>query len=293
MKLPVAPVPCEANKEFEKKIVEFAKELECQAHTLSGLGKDEFDRMGLFRAAIERLRGQQAARKGDKREFVETVLNYLKNKGAVNGWSFDGSGERFDYRLTLGKDHNCVIEAKGCLDGNNTNIFERPEGAEEFVIWSLCQNPGADPRKNVWSGIFTRLVPEIIKRKSRVDALIVWDMLCGTPARPCPKVADNPGLFSEIEGASGAKFRVPPPCVYLLPKTIPDPRNNKNPRCARLEEVKFTKTLLAQFAGTKLDVVEVQVSVRSKGDEVERLVCLSRDGQEIARSKWAKIKRTR
>ena len=35
-----------------------------------------------------------------------------------------------------------VVELKGCLDGNNTTIFERPANAQEFIIWSVCTNPG-------------------------------------------------------------------------------------------------------------------------------------------------------
>ena len=37
---------------------------------------------------------------------------------------------------------------KGCLDGENTNKFERPTEADEFITWSLCTNSGADPRRN-------------------------------------------------------------------------------------------------------------------------------------------------
>ena len=30
-----------------------------------------------------------------------------------------------------------AIELKGCLDGNNTDIFERPTHVQEFVMWSV------------------------------------------------------------------------------------------------------------------------------------------------------------
>ena len=36
------------------------------------------------------------------------------------------------------------------MDENNTNIFERPPHAHEFIIWSVCTNPGADPQHNAW-----------------------------------------------------------------------------------------------------------------------------------------------
>jgi len=93
-----------------------------------------------------------------------------------------------------------VIEAKGCLDGDNTNIFQRPPDADEFIVWSLCQNPGADPRHNVWSGIHTRLSAEIIHRRQQVDGLIFRDMPCRTKARPCPKEEGKPSRFVEVVG---------------------------------------------------------------------------------------------
>ncbi|MGH2137807.1 hypothetical protein, partial [Enterococcus faecalis] len=76
-----------------------------------------------------------------------------------------------DYTVALNSGKTAVIELKGCLDGNNTNIFERPPHANEFIIWSVCTNPGADPRRNAWSGIHTRLSAEIISRQQRVDGL--------------------------------------------------------------------------------------------------------------------------
>ena len=33
-------------------------------------------------------------------------------------------------------------------------LLERPADADEFVIWSICTNLGADPRRNAWSGMW-------------------------------------------------------------------------------------------------------------------------------------------
>lgn len=252
-----------------------------------GMNEDEFWRSGLFRAAIERLRGTQAATTHEKRSFIETVLDYLKKQGKITDWKFSGSGERHDYEVHIGN-RICVIEAKGCLDGNNTNIFQRPANADEFIIWSLCQNPGSDPRHNAWSGIHTRLSAEIIHRKERVDGLIIWDMLCGTKGRVCPKLTVAPGRTAQID-----TIQVPPPCLYLFPRTIPDVRNNPNPQCWQIDDVKFLKILYDVFQCKAQDVVEISIEVQMSGPNVERRTIWKRGGAIVADSKWTAIKRAR
>ena len=191
-----------------------------------GLTAQEFWESGLFHGAIERLRGQQAAYTSVKRRFMAEILSHLQAVGGITSWEFQGEGERHDYSITMPDNRISVIEAKGCMDGNNTNIFERPPNADEFVIWSLCQNPGADPRHNAWSGIHTRLGAEVIHRQQRIDGVVIWDMLCGTAGRPCPKLIADNTRGTEMNGR-----RVPPPCLYLFPRSIPDPRNNRTPPC--------------------------------------------------------------
>src|SRR5690606_38366746 len=139
---------------------------------------------GLFRGAIERVRGQFSATMRDKREFMQRVLNFMQDGDFIKHWNSTGEANRHDYVVQLNSGKIAVIELKGCLDGNNTNIFERPAHAQEFLIWSVCTNPGADPKHNAWSGIHTRLSAEIISREQRVDGLIIWDMVCGTIGRP-------------------------------------------------------------------------------------------------------------
>jgi hypothetical protein len=131
-----------------------------------------------------------------KREFMRSILEHLQVGGHISRWTASGNADRHDYEVVM-KDQTVVaIESKGCLDGNNTNIFVRPPNADEFYIWSLCQNAGADPRHNAWSGIHTRLSAEIMARGQRVDGLIIWDMICGTIGRPCPKT--DSGRFTQF-----------------------------------------------------------------------------------------------
>ncbi len=150
-----------------------------------------------------------------KREFARHVLNYAQDRGFIQDWESAGEANRHDYVVRLNSGRVAAIELKGCLDGNNTNIFERPTNAQEFVIWSLCTNPGADPRLNAWSGIHTRLSAEIISRQQRVDGVIIWDMACATVGRPCPKVVAAPERLTTV-----AHYVLPPPCIYVMPATI-------------------------------------------------------------------------
>ncbi len=236
--------PCDKNPELQKLIIEFAETLKQEAHTLGdhGLDKEDFYQSGLFRGAIERVRGQQAATMGQKRNFVAAVLDCMKREEAILDWKSAGEDNRHDYQAFLPNGKTAAIEIKGCLDGNNTNIFDRPANANEFIIWSLCQNQGSDLRKGVWSGIHTRLSAEIIDRNQVVDGLVVWDFLCGTVARPCPKL-------ERVEPIELGPYKLTPPCIYLFPSTVPSVRNNSAPNPQALSDVGFLQALFNVFGG--------------------------------------------
>ena len=283
-------IPCALKPETKLRINRYAETIRARAPSMlePGLPEEKFWNMGLFGAAIERLRGIQAASTADKREFVEVVLRHLEAAGLISGSRYKGAGERFDFEVRMPSGRVVVIEAKGCLDGNNTNIFERPPQAEEFIIWSLCQNAGADPEHNAWSGIHTRLGAEIIHRQQRVDGLVIWDKLCGT-ARPCPKLEKNPKIGTQLE--TGAT--VPPPCLYLFPRSLPDPRNNPAPKPWRLPEVEFLTALHAAFNGGTSDVTTVEIRAEMDGARLMRKTLLRRDGELIRESGWTELKRSR
>jgi hypothetical protein len=169
----MSSTPCKQNLKLRADIEVFAEILKTQAHTLGdhGLSEKDFYNSGLFRGAVERIRGQYSASMREKREFLKVLLNHLESHGLVSEWHSAGEKNRHDYTVKLPTGKICVIELKGCLDGNNTNIFTRPSHANEFIVWSVCSNPGADPEHNVWSGIHTRLSAEIIDRTQQVDGL--------------------------------------------------------------------------------------------------------------------------
>lgn len=266
-------------------IREFSETLKTEAHKLGehGLNEDDFYNSGLFRGAIERIRGQFAASMKEKRAFVKTILDYLKRKGVIKDWKSAGDTNRHDYEIILLNGRVSIIELKGCLDGNNTNIFNRPPHANEFIIWSVCQNPGADPRKNAWSGIHTRLSAEIISRQEQVDGLIIWDMVCGTTGRPCPKTMQTKRI---------GNFSLPAPCIYLFPSTIPSPRLNRSPKPHSIENVELLKILQQEFAIKKDDLTYVHITAENKANEIVRTTQLVRGGIEIAKSMPTPISRT-
>lgn len=284
----LAIIPCTLRDETRAAIRDFAAALKTAAPSVGAHGLDEerFWDSGLFYGAIERLRGQRAASMGPKREFIAEILEFLREAGRINGWVIAGSSDRHDYEVVLPDNTVAAIEAKGCLDGNNTNIFQRPANADEFIIWSLCQNSGADPRHNAWSGIHTRLSAEIIHRRQQVDGLIIWDMVCATVGRICPKLERTPKRATTV----GLR-RLPPPCIYLFPRTIPDARNNPKPRCWRLEHVKFLKILHDVFKGDAEDVTEVRIEADMEGASVRRTTRLVRNGVEIIASQPTPVKR--
>lgn len=175
---------------------------------------------------------------------------------------------------------------KGCLDGNNTTIFERPPHAQEFIIWSVCTNPGADPQKNAWSGIHTRLSADLIERQQRVDGVMIRDMVCGTVGRPCPKLAGGSERATAV-----SHYKLPPPCIYVLPATIASPRNNPQPVAQSLDEVQLLKAFHKCFRGKPEEVNYVDFEVEHRGAETMRKTRIRRAGRVVQESKLTAIQR--
>jgi len=283
----MSEIPCSENKELKKKIEAFSETLKTEAHTLPGhdLSEDEFYNSGLFRGAIERIRGQFSASMSEKREFARHILNHMQDHGYIQNWDSTGETNRHDYTVTLNNGKTAAIELKGCLDGNNTTIFERPKQAQEFVLWSICTNPGANPRKNIWSGLHTRLSADIITRGQPVDGVIMWDMACGTLGRPCPKVTSDDRLNTV------GPFRLPPPCLYLMPATIPSPRNNPSPQPHSISDVGLMQAFYDCFGVQEDEVNQVLIQVEHQGAETVRTTTILRGGTIQKQSAPTTLKR--
>ena len=281
-------IPCERNDELRDAIEAYADALKAEAHTLGdhGLSEHDFYASGLFRGAIERVRGQFSADMAEKREFVRQVLNHMQDQGFIAEWESAEAANRHDYEVILNSGRVAVIELKGCLDGNNTNIFERPPNAQEFVIWSVCTNRGADPRGNARSGIHARLSSEIIVREQRVDGVIIWDMVCGTFGRPCPKLGGVAGRITEI-----GHYRLPPPCIYVLPDTIPHARNNPHARAQRLADVELLTAFHNCYGGQSAEVNYVDYRAEQRGADIHRSTTVTRGGQQVMATRATRIRR--
>ena len=281
-------IPCEKNKTLTKLISDYAEVLMTEAHKLGnhGLGEQEFYNSGIFRGAIERVRGQFSATMRMKREFVRHVLNHMQDRGFIQDWESVGGSNRHDYTVRLKTGRVSVVELKGCLDGNNTTIFERPAHAQEFIIWSVCTNRGADPRKNAWSGIHTRLSADLIERRQRVDGLIIWDMVCGTADRPCPKLSEAQDRTTAV-----AHYMLPPACIYILPATIASPRNNPQPMAQSLDDVHLLKAFHECFRGSDEEVNYVDFEVEHSGVETLRKTRIRRAGVVAQESEMTPIRR--
>jgi len=281
-------IPCAQDKKLKKLIVEFADVLKVDAHKIGthNLTEKDFYNSGLFRGAIERVRGQFSATMGSKREFAKHILNFMEDHNFIKEWKSSGEKNRHDYTVKFPDGRIAVIELKGCMDGNNTVIYERPPHAQEFIVWSLCTNVGGDPRKNAWSGIHTRIGADMIGRGQRVDGVIIWDMMCGTVGRPCPKLQNAPERITVV-----SHYEVPPPCLYVLPATIASARNNANPVAQSLDEVHLLKAFHDCFAGRPEEINYVDFEVEYRGNDLFRTTRVRRGGLTVQESSPTPIQR--
>ncbi|MBM3553239.1 MAG: hypothetical protein FJX45_16145 [Alphaproteobacteria bacterium] len=280
--------PCKKDPELKQRIEEFAEVLKTKAHLLAdfGLSEKDFYNSGLFRGTIERIRGQFSATMREKREFVRRILSFMEDQKFITSFESSGSRNRYDYTVELPSGKIAVIELKGGLDGNNTNIFERPAHANELIVWSVSTNQGGDPRRNVWSGLHTRLSAEMISNNKRVDGLIVWDWVCGTLGRKCPKVDQNPSRKTIV-----AQFELPPPCIYVLPATIPEVRNNATPTAQALGNVEILDAFHRCFKGSPDEVNYVDFEVAYRENDTIRRTIVRRGGVVVQQSEFTPIQR--
>lgn len=121
-------IPCEQDAGLRRQIERFAEVLKTQAHKLGdhGLTEKDFYASPIFRGAIQQVRGEFSATMRDKREFVQHVLNHMEDRGFIASWDRTKRGVLHDYVVNLKSGRTAIIDLKGCLDGDNTKLFERP-----------------------------------------------------------------------------------------------------------------------------------------------------------------------
>jgi hypothetical protein len=285
----MSATPCEKNSALKATIDQVAEAIRESAHTLGdhGLSENDFYNGGIFRGAIERIRGQFSATMAEKRQFVAAILNRMQDDGRISDWESAGEANRHDYVVHFADGWKTAIELKGCLDGNNTTIYERPASANEFVLWSVCSNESSDPQHNVWSGIHTRLSAEIVQSGQLVDGLIVWDWVCGTISRPCPKLAAGHSRTTV------GQFELPPPCIYLFPATVPHVRQNSDPSPHDLKDVRFLAALHEAFGDGADDFIhKVNIKAEYEASNTVRTTTIRRGGVVVKTSRATAIRRS-
>ena len=172
-------------------------------------------------------------------------------------------------------------------DGNNTIIYERPPHAREFIIWSLCTNPGADPRHNAWSGIGRWLSADIIERTQQVDGVIIWDTVCGTVGRPCPKLLQDSSRITAV-----AHYQLPPPCIYVLPATVPALRARIHDSTRPTARGRPNSSSVSKLLRGKLEEVNyVDFEVEYRGTDTVRRTRIRRGGVTVKESALTAIQR--
>ncbi|MFD6712349.1 hypothetical protein ACFWDB_00420 [Micromonospora chalcea] len=266
---------------------------------------EEEDWIPLLRATVERMRGETSASGADKKRFIHAVLDHCLRRGDIVKWDFIGTGGRQDYRVDLLDGTTVAIEAKGCPDGNNTTIWDRPSWADEFVVWSLCpESLAKPPGEGAWAGISTRLMPKIVAERKVVDSFIFFDARCGTSRRECPKAfgvtGDLRAEATDFEGQEGKEDWVPPPCIYLFPRSNPSIPHNQQPPLHTLNTSRFPRVLLNAFNVPEVEheayVHSAEVGARgsAKGTQIQVSVT-SRcwpDGEERTKTAaWKPLKR--
>ena len=272
-------LPC--RHPFDKAMADRLRDLLLRLHEthpelLEAISIDPAQYPVLFNSAVQSIRGTTSATTSGKNQFVEAILGYMKDKGHIADWAFEGSAGRNDYRVQLPSGRLVGLEMKGCPDGNNTTIWERPSWADEFIIWSQCpESLYNQPGRGVWSGISTRLIPKMIVEQAQVDALVFFDARCGSAMRRCPKPYGIAGLLrqsaTDIPGDPQPTL-LPPPCIFLFPRTLPHVRSNPAPPTHDLNTCQFAATLLSAFgvplaeAGNQVHWVSLQLSLDAHGE---------------------------
>jgi len=199
-----------------------------------GISSEEYE--FALPAAIERLRGSRAAGNASRRRFLADLLYTLRQAGVCSDVQSPKYGDDTVYRLAVPELGDVAIIQKGCPDGAHSSTrWSRPDWAREAYIWWLCSSTAHEPGEHVAKGV-NRLKQRFFSDLPGViDGVIFHNELCGSPERPCPKMA-----FALMVGEN----KVPPPCIYVMPDQA---SGASEWNWSGLKNPKFPARLLAGF----------------------------------------------
>ncbi len=236
----------------------------------------------VFRSAVESIRGSFISSSTPGRQrYVAAVLDAMIAEQRVEAFEMHAARERYDIsvRIRSALRRMAALDVKGG-EGNSINICDRPLWADEFVLW--CHLDGAvvnQPADGISSILFSRVAGEMVRNRKHVDAVLVKDMLCGSPVRPCPKYGSNDQCNGRIA-----------PDVYLLPQRVPTYPNDPDPPVHTRETLELPFLILDHYGVTPAQmekhVYEVHVKlVAERGvsaDRLDRVVTVFRGGEKLA-----------
>ena len=126
----------------------------------------------------------------------------------------------------------------------------------------------------------------MIERGQRIDGVIIWDWICGTVGRPCPKLAnDTEPRLTEV-----GPWRLTPPCIYLLPSEVPSEVQPSPPPWS-LSQTPLLAALHQAFAGHDDELNHVTIDLMTTSDGMARRTTVFRAGQIEAQSDFTAIRR--
>lgn len=177
-----------------------------------GLSSDEYTRA--LPTAIERLRGSWAASNAERRKFLVTVFEEMRERGLISKLEMPQYGDDTIYRLTVSGFGDVAVIQKGCPDGAHSSVrWTKPTWAVETYLWWLCSSPASEPGEHVAKGINRLRQRFFSDAPDTLDGVIFHNELCGSAQRPCPKV--NCAI-------AVGRFQTPPPCIYVMPERNPE-----------------------------------------------------------------------
>ncbi|MER7046911.1 hypothetical protein [Streptomyces jumonjinensis] len=176
-----------------------------------GLTQQEFS--NALPAAIEQIRGRRSAATGARQEFMTIMLQGLVDRGIASALEVPKSGADAVYRLTVDGIGDVAVIRKGAPDGTQGSVnWSVPDWAQETYLWWVFDGMKRNPGSEVAKGVSRLRKVFLTEDRKMLDGVIFHNDLCGTPGRLCPK---------NEYAADFGDWRLPPPCVYVMPDHDP------------------------------------------------------------------------